>query len=202
MGRQVRPRRRPPIPAGNEPLNLSALSAPHDDDPSLRPQLKCFETSLPSPCCGAAAWNFPSKASIATSFEIHSPIRVDKALARSARHHGAARNACSRRRGRNNYEAVRAGGGGLTIYQFDPSQSVLLLLRTPRRIRLGIREGQSVHRGQVIGYVGSTGNASPERLTCTSRFFSSHPSESGGRASPQSLTPFSNSPLSNCVPAT
>ena len=28
-------------------------------------------------------------------------------LARSARHHGAARNACSRRGGRNNYEAVR-----------------------------------------------------------------------------------------------
>ena len=33
--------------------------------------------------------------------------------------------------------STSAGGGGLTIYQFDPIASVLLLLRTPRRIRAG-----------------------------------------------------------------
>jgi murein DD-endopeptidase MepM/ murein hydrolase activator NlpD len=54
------------------------------------------------------------------------------------------------------------GGGGLTIYQFDPSESFCYYYAHLDRYAPGIREGQPVHRGQVIGYVGSTGNASPE----------------------------------------
>jgi murein DD-endopeptidase MepM/ murein hydrolase activator NlpD len=54
------------------------------------------------------------------------------------------------------------GGGGLTIYQFDPSESFCYYYAHLDRYAPGIREGQAVHRGQVIGYVGSTGNASPE----------------------------------------
>ena len=53
------------------------------------------------------------------------------------------------------------GGGGLTIYQFDPSETFCYYYAHLDGYALGIREGQTVRRGQVIGYVGSTGNASP-----------------------------------------
>ena len=54
------------------------------------------------------------------------------------------------------------GGGGLTIYQFDPSETFCYYYAHLDGYALGIREGQTVRRGQVIGYVGSTGNASPD----------------------------------------
>jgi murein DD-endopeptidase MepM/ murein hydrolase activator NlpD len=54
------------------------------------------------------------------------------------------------------------GGGGLTIYQFDPSETYCYYYAHLDGYAPGIREGESVRRGQVIGYVGSTGNASPE----------------------------------------
>lgn len=52
------------------------------------------------------------------------------------------------------------GGGGITIYQFDPSRTYSYYYAHLDRYAPGLREGQSVTRGQVIGYVGSTGNAS------------------------------------------
>jgi murein DD-endopeptidase MepM/ murein hydrolase activator NlpD len=52
--------------------------------------------------------------------------------------------------------------GGLTIYQFDPSQTFCYYYAHLDGYADGIREGQSVQRGQVIGYVGSTGNASAD----------------------------------------
>jgi murein DD-endopeptidase MepM/ murein hydrolase activator NlpD len=54
------------------------------------------------------------------------------------------------------------GGGGLTIYQFDPSETFCYYYAHLDGYAFGIREGQAVRRGQVIGYVGSTGNASPD----------------------------------------
>ena len=49
--------------------------------------------------------------------------------------------------------------GGITIYQFDPDPNLLLLLRAPRALR-GRPQGRgSVHRAQVLGFVGTTGNA-------------------------------------------
>jgi murein DD-endopeptidase MepM/ murein hydrolase activator NlpD len=52
--------------------------------------------------------------------------------------------------------------GGLTIYEFDPTESVAFYYAHLDRYAGGIREGQAVRQGDVIGYVGSTGNASPE----------------------------------------
>ena len=49
--------------------------------------------------------------------------------------------------------------GGLTIYQFDPTQTYAYYYAHLDRYADGIVEGMTVRRGDVIGYVGSTGNA-------------------------------------------
>jgi murein DD-endopeptidase MepM/ murein hydrolase activator NlpD len=52
--------------------------------------------------------------------------------------------------------------GGLTIYQFDPTKTFAYYYAHLDRYAGGLVEGQIVKRGDVIGYVGSTGNASPD----------------------------------------
>jgi peptidoglycan LD-endopeptidase LytH len=52
--------------------------------------------------------------------------------------------------------------GGLTIYEFDPTETFTYYYAHLDRYEDGLREGQMVKRGDVIGYVGSTGNASPD----------------------------------------
>jgi peptidoglycan LD-endopeptidase LytH len=51
--------------------------------------------------------------------------------------------------------------GGLTIYQFDPGQHLAYYYAHLQRYAAGVHEGMTVKRGDVIGYVGSTGNADP-----------------------------------------
>lgn len=51
--------------------------------------------------------------------------------------------------------------GGLTLYQFEPEEKYCYYYAHLDRYAAGIREGLDVRRGQVIAYVGSTGNASP-----------------------------------------
>lgn len=51
--------------------------------------------------------------------------------------------------------------GGLTIYQFDPGETLAYYYAHLQRYADGLVEGQEVKRGDVIGYVGSTGNADP-----------------------------------------
>jgi len=52
--------------------------------------------------------------------------------------------------------------GGLTVYQFDPSGRLAYYYAHLDRYADGVREGMPLRRGQLIGYVGSTGNASPD----------------------------------------
>ena len=52
--------------------------------------------------------------------------------------------------------------GGLTIYQFDPAGRHAYYYAHLDRYATGLEEGDAVEQGQVIGYVGSTGNASDE----------------------------------------
>lgn len=52
--------------------------------------------------------------------------------------------------------------GGLTIYQFDPSGTVAYYYAHLQGYAPNLREGETVARGEVLGYVGSTGNASPD----------------------------------------
>jgi murein DD-endopeptidase MepM/ murein hydrolase activator NlpD len=49
--------------------------------------------------------------------------------------------------------------GGTTIYQFDPTGRYCYYYAHLERYADGLREGQAVRKGQVIGYVGTTGNA-------------------------------------------
>jgi peptidoglycan LD-endopeptidase LytH len=52
--------------------------------------------------------------------------------------------------------------GGLTIYEFDPTQTFSYYYAHLDRYAPGLAEHQTVRRGQLLGYVGSTGNASED----------------------------------------
>lgn len=52
--------------------------------------------------------------------------------------------------------------GGLTVYQFDPSETYTYYYAHLDRYAPGLAEGQRLERGQLVGYVGATGNANPE----------------------------------------
>ena len=49
--------------------------------------------------------------------------------------------------------------GGLTVYQFDPDQRFCYYYAHLDRYAPGLHEGQFLKRGEVLGYVGTTGNA-------------------------------------------
>jgi len=49
--------------------------------------------------------------------------------------------------------------GGLTIYEFDSSETYCYYYAHLDRYVEGLREGTRVERGDVIGFVGATGNA-------------------------------------------
>ncbi|HET7656092.1 MAG TPA: M23 family metallopeptidase [Luteimonas sp.] len=55
-----------------------------------------------------------------------------------------------------------SAAGGHTIYQFDDSATHAYYYAHLDRYAPGLAEGQQVERGDVIGYVGSTGNASED----------------------------------------
>jgi len=53
----------------------------------------------------------------------------------------------------------RSKAGGITVYQFDPGERYAYYYAHLDRYAQGIAEGMRLKRGDVIGYVGSTGNA-------------------------------------------
>jgi len=52
--------------------------------------------------------------------------------------------------------------GGTTVYQFDREEKLAYYYAHLDRYADGLAEGKVLNRGEVLGYVGSTGNASPE----------------------------------------
>lgn len=52
--------------------------------------------------------------------------------------------------------------GGLTLYQFNHDGTLAYYYAHLQRYADGLSEQQPIRRGQVIGYVGATGNANPE----------------------------------------
>lgn len=74
--------------------------------------------------------------------------------------------------------------GGITIYQFDPAERYTYYYAHLERYADGLAEGQRVTRGQVIGYVGVSGNAPKDtphlhfaifRLTSSKRWWEGTP---------------------------
>jgi murein DD-endopeptidase MepM/ murein hydrolase activator NlpD len=51
--------------------------------------------------------------------------------------------------------------GGLTIYQFDPGGRLCYYYAHLDHYVDGLKDGQTIAQGEVIGYVGTTGNAPP-----------------------------------------
>jgi murein DD-endopeptidase MepM/ murein hydrolase activator NlpD len=51
--------------------------------------------------------------------------------------------------------------GGLTVYQFDPSETYSYYYAHLDRYADGLKEGAALRKGEVLGYVGTTGNAPP-----------------------------------------
>ncbi|MGH9411788.1 MAG: M23 family metallopeptidase [Vicinamibacterales bacterium] len=49
--------------------------------------------------------------------------------------------------------------GGTTVYQFDPENEYCYYYAHLERYADGLKDGEAVHRGQVIGYVGTSGDA-------------------------------------------
>ncbi len=58
----------------------------------------------------------------------------------------------------------RSVPGGITIYQLDPTQTYSYYYAHLERYADGLKEGDVVKRGQLIGYVGMTGNAGSPHL--------------------------------------
>lgn len=52
--------------------------------------------------------------------------------------------------------------GGLTVYQFDPDGNLAYYYAHLDRYAQGLTEGMMLHRGDLVGYVGASGNAAPE----------------------------------------
>ncbi len=53
------------------------------------------------------------------------------------------------------------GGGGNTIYEFDPTGKYAYYYAHLEKYAEGLHDGDAVKQGQVIGYVGTSGNAPP-----------------------------------------
>lgn len=51
--------------------------------------------------------------------------------------------------------------GGLTVYQFDPSEKYAYYYAHLDSYAPDLKEGQQLRRGQMLGYVGVTGNSDP-----------------------------------------
>jgi len=52
-----------------------------------------------------------------------------------------------------------SGAGGITVYQLDEAGRYGYYYAHLDRLIAGLAEGQAVRRGDVLGYVGTTGNA-------------------------------------------
>lgn len=78
--------------------------------------------------------------------------------------------------------------GGITIYQFDPGSQYAYYYAHLDRYADGLAEGVNLRKGQVIGYVGSTGNASPDAPHLHFALFKLGPERQWWRGTP--LNPF------------
>jgi murein DD-endopeptidase MepM/ murein hydrolase activator NlpD len=73
------------------------------------------------------------------------------------------------------------GGGGIVIYQVDPTGSFVYYYAHLERWADGLAVGDPVVRGQVIGHVGTSGNAPPGTPHLHFAIYRLEPGDSGWR---------------------
>jgi murein DD-endopeptidase MepM/ murein hydrolase activator NlpD len=54
------------------------------------------------------------------------------------------------------------GSGGLSVYHFDPTSTYCYYYAHLDRYAAGLKDGAPLKKGDVLGYVGTTGNAPPQ----------------------------------------
>ena len=74
--------------------------------------------------------------------------------------------------------------GGLMVYAADPSDRFVLLYAHLDRYASGLVEGAPIRRGQLLGYVGSTGNANPNAPHLHFAVLRGRPSEAWWKGTP------------------
>ncbi|HUF90214.1 MAG TPA: M23 family metallopeptidase [Gemmatimonadota bacterium] len=80
------------------------------------------------------------------------------------------------------------GGGGVVVYQADPDDRYVYYYAHLERWAEGLAEGDAVTRGQVIGYVGTSGNAPPDTPHLHFAIYRLEPGSRGWHGSP--LNPY------------
>lgn len=78
--------------------------------------------------------------------------------------------------------------GGITIYQFDATGQLAYYYAHLDAYAAGLKEGQNIRRGSVIGYVGSSGNAAPDAPHLHFAIFQLGPEKQWWKGTP--LNPF------------
>ncbi len=58
----------------------------------------------------------------------------------------------------------KSSRGGITVYQFDPSGRLVFYYAHLDGYAAGLKAGDAVRQGQLLGYVGATGNATTPHL--------------------------------------
>jgi murein DD-endopeptidase MepM/ murein hydrolase activator NlpD len=59
------------------------------------------------------------------------------------------------------FRLLTSRNGGISLYHVDPSERYCYYYAHLSRYARGLQEGQPLRRGQVVGHVGTTGNAPP-----------------------------------------
>ena len=86
--------------------------------------------------------------------------------------------------------------GGLTLYQFDPAGELAYYYAHLDRYAPGLVEGQALHQGDLVGYVGFTGNANPQAPHLHFAIFRLGPERKWWKGTPVNPYPFlRNAPL-------
>jgi peptidoglycan LD-endopeptidase LytH len=80
--------------------------------------------------------------------------------------------------------------GGLTVYQFDDPQTMCYYYAHLDRYAPELKEGTLLRKGDVLGYVGSTGDASPEAPHLHFAVFRLGPEKQWWKGTPVDPLPF------------
>lgn len=74
--------------------------------------------------------------------------------------------------------------GGLTVYQFDTSEKVSYYYAHLDRYAADVKEGMTLKRGDLVGYVGTSGNADPQTPHLHFAMFALGPEKQWWKGSP------------------